>query len=374
MPPVTTTRRHTAPADPPSPSAARAAAIRRRLLAWYDEHKRDLPWRHHPHNPYAQWVAEVMLQQTRVETVIGYYERFMRRFPTVGALAGADHDAVLKHWEGLGYYRRALHLHEAARRVAAEYGGSLPGSAAALRALPGFGEYTSAAVAAIAYGEASAAVDGNVARVVARLFAVEQDVLSTPGRATMRRLADALLDRERPGDFNQAWMDLGSSICTPKSPDCPRCPLRRHCAAAATGRAESLPIRGRGRAAREVLCTVAIITRGRAMLVRRRPTGGLWSGLFEFPNAEIAAGDSPQQALVRLLEECRVASIAAAPRSLGRVDHQLTHRLMRFEVHAVSVDARGRSRAAPPMQWATREEIDALSLSTAHRRILALAP
>ncbi len=314
-----------------------------------------------------------MLQQTRVDTVIEYYRRFMTRFPTLAALAQADHDTVLKHWEGLGYYRRAMHLHRAAKQVVFEFGGVMPDSAAGLRTLPGFGAYTSAAVASIAFGEAAAAVDGNVARVIARLFSVEHDVLSSAGRAAIQTLADALVDRRRPGDFNQAWMDLGSAVCTPRTPNCPKCTLRAHCAAAAEDRAEQLPVRSRPRAPRKVTCAAAIISRGRDVLVRQRPTGGLWSGLFEFPTVERIAGESAANALTRLLNECRLPGETAAPRRLGHIDHQLTHRTMRFEVFGVRLLRVGRSAATAPMRWATSDDLAALSLSTAHRRIQRLA-
>ncbi|RME41626.1 MAG: A/G-specific adenine glycosylase, partial [Planctomycetota bacterium] len=228
------------------PSALRAR-IRRALLRWYDRHARDLPWRRRRHDPYAQWVAEIMLQQTRVETVIRYYERFLRRFPDVNRLAAARHDTLLKYWEGLGYYRRALHMHEAARRIVKE-GNGLPASAEAWRRLPGIGEYTAAAVASIAFGEPVAAVDGNVARVLARLFGVTDAVAPSEGRRRIRGIADRLVSPSRPGDFNQAWMDLGSMVCTPRGPRCDVCPLASCCRSAhrveTVGR---LPRRGRHR-------------------------------------------------------------------------------------------------------------------------------
>ncbi|MEK7731696.1 MAG: A/G-specific adenine glycosylase, partial [Planctomycetota bacterium] len=277
--------------NPPPPAQT---AIRRKLLRWYDLHKRDLPWRRRADDPYAQWVAEIMLQQTRVETVRAQYERFLRRFPTIGRLARADHEDVLKHWEGLGYYRRILHLHRAARMVC-ENGGVIPDNAEALRALPGVGEYTAAAIASIAFNRPEAAVDGNVARVLSRLFGVTQDVRSPVGKSRIRDLARSLLSQQRPGDFNQAWMDLGSLVCTPKAPRCDACPLRAHCLAAENGDPEFYPVReaARNRIPKTVSLVVAIFVREGKMLVRRRERGGLWSGLWEFPTLELPFGAQP---------------------------------------------------------------------------------
>ncbi|MCH7849578.1 MAG: A/G-specific adenine glycosylase, partial [Planctomycetes bacterium] len=222
------------------PTADRAR-IRRRLLAWYDRNRRDLPWRRRAADPYAQWVAEAMLQQTRVDTVLNYYERFLKRFPDVPALARASREVVLKHWEGLGYYRRVVHLHEAAKQLAAD-GAAIPNSSHELRRLPGVGPYLAAAIASIAFGERAAAVDGNVARVISRLMGVTDDVQSGPGRRTIQSLADQLIPPGRPGDFNQAWMDLGSAVCTSRSPDCDACPLSGECVALATGMTDELPV------------------------------------------------------------------------------------------------------------------------------------
>jgi len=224
-----------------------------------------------------------MLQQTRVETVRAYYERFLRRFPTIGRLARADHEDVLKHWEGLGYYRRILHLHRAAQMVC-DNGGIIPDHAAALRTLPGVGEYTAAAIASIAFNRPEAAIDGNVARVLSRLYGVTQDVRSPVGSSRIRDLARSLLSRQRPGDFNQAWMDLGSLVCTPKGPSCHSCPLRAHCVAAKYGDAEFYPVReaARNQKTKAVSLVAAIFVNEERMLVRRRGGGGLFSGVREF--------------------------------------------------------------------------------------------
>lgn len=354
--------------------------IRARLLGWYDRNRRDLPWRRRWADPYAQWVAEIMLQQTRVETVLDYYERFLKRFPTVASLARARHQTVLKQWEGLGYYRRILHLHEAARGIAAN-GRLLPRSAEELRKLKGVGDYTAAAIASIAYGEPVAAVDGNVARVIGRLFAITDDALSTAGKRRIQSIADQLLSTRRPGDVNQAWMDLGSLICTPSSPKCGQCPLSRHCQAHQLDLTDELPIRGANK--RRVVLTqtfvVVIFTDGDRVLVRRRPTGGLWSGLWELPVWEISTDGAGASVIRTWAQQLGLRSIRKVQR-LGAVCHQLTHRRMVFEAHHVIVCC-DRARADAPLtrkrlgvaKWVRIEELNALPLSTAQRKVVQLA-
>ena len=250
----------------------------RALLAWYDREKRELPWRG-TQDPYRVWLSEIMLQQTRAEAVAPRYEAFLTRFPTVAALAAADEEAVLKAWEGMGYYSRARNLRRAAMEVVRR--GCFPQSAKEWQKLPGVGAYTAAAVASIAYHEAAPALDGNQARVLSRLLAFEGTV-DTPQR--LRAQAEALIDRERPGDYNQALMDLGSGVCTPRAPKCGLCPVAAFCAARAGGDAESYPHLPPPIARREVEVTVVLAYLGGRVLVRRRPSKGLLAGLWEFPN------------------------------------------------------------------------------------------
>jgi A/G-specific adenine glycosylase len=219
------------------PSAER---VRRRLLDWYGRSRRDLPWRR-VRDPYAIWVSEVMLQQTRVATVIPYYERFLARFPTLTALARAEESEVLAAWQGLGYYRRARALHRGARAVAADHGGSLPRDLEGLRAIPGIGPYTAGAIASIAFDTPAPVVDGNVTRVLCRLYALGGDPAKNPLRAELWRRAAQLVPAARASDFNQALMELGATVCTPRAPRCDECPLRRACLARSHGSAEALP-------------------------------------------------------------------------------------------------------------------------------------
>ena len=255
-----------------------AMAFRRALLSWYDREKRELPWRG-TREPYRVWLSEIMLQQTRAEAVAPRYEEFLARFPTVEALAAADEEAVLKAWEGMGYYSRARNLRRAAMEVVRR--GEFPQSAKELQTLPGVGAYTAAAVASIAFHEAAPALDGNQARVLSRLLAFDETV-DTPQR--LRKPAEALIDRERPGDYNQALMDLGSGICTPRAPKCEKCPVIAFCAARAEGDAEGYPRLPPPIVKREVDVTVALAYLHGRVLVRRRPSKGLLAGLWEFPN------------------------------------------------------------------------------------------
>jgi A/G-specific adenine glycosylase len=257
------------------------AALRSALLEHYDRTRRELPWRDDP-DPYRIWVSEVMLQQTRVETVIPYYRSWLERFPDVQALAAADADAVLLAWQGLGYYRRARNLHAGARLVCERFGGEVPRTSSELRALPGVGEYTAGALASIAFDEAVPAVDGNVKRVFARLLDEP-----APGAAMLRGLARKLVDPDRPGDWNQALMDLGATVCTPRRPECGRCPLARWCGAHAAGTEEDRPApRSRAEVPESTRVTAVIVDGREHALVERQPEQGLLGGLWAFPSVE----------------------------------------------------------------------------------------
>ncbi|MBV9553548.1 MAG: A/G-specific adenine glycosylase [Alphaproteobacteria bacterium] len=258
----------------------------RALLAWYDRHRRELPWRAAPGarpDPYRVWLSEIMLQQTTVVTVAPYFDRFVARWPDVSALAAATLDAVLHQWQGLGYYARARNLHACARAVVERHNGRFPDSAVALRALPGIGDYTAAAIAAIAFDRAEAAVDGNVERVMARVFAVRESLPAAKLR--LRALTRELVPAARPGDFAQALMDLGATICTPRRPRCALCPWRDACAARAAGVAEELPAAAEKpeRPLRRGIVFWLSRDDG-AVLLRRRPESGLLGGMIELPS------------------------------------------------------------------------------------------
>lgn len=319
-------------------------AFRRALLDHFDRTRRALPWRSE-RTPYRVMVSEFMLQQTRVATVVPYYRRWVRRFPGWDALAEAEEEEVLRAWTGLGYYRRARSLHRAARMVRDRFGGELPEEPAALRRLPGVGEYTAGAVASIAFGRVAPAVDGNVRRVVCRLFDLEAP--------TARRLRDAaagLVDPERPGDFNEAMMELGATVCTPRSPGCWDCPVRGWCRARAAGTVAERPARRPRRRAPRVE-HVAVVVVGRAaegggrgwpgpsadadggrpsivILLRKRPDSGLLAGMWEFPSLELTGDEEADDvritaAATRLLKELALPARPTAP--LRPVRHAFTH-------------------------------------------------
>ena len=270
-------------------SRSRSAAIGALLTDWYRRQARDLPWRR-TSDPYRIWVSEIMLQQTRVEAVIPYYGRFLERFANVAALAEASESEVLERWAGLGYYRRARQLHAAAKQVVERHGGSVPADYTSIRALPGIGDYTAAAVASIAFDLPCAALDGNVMRVLTRLAADRRDIARLSTRRALQAEAQRLLDALPPedaGDFNQAMMELGATVCTPRSPRCLLCPLARSCRARAEGIQEELPVKSRREKLEKLEMAVALVRRGSSLLMRRRPEDeAVMPGFWELPVAQ----------------------------------------------------------------------------------------
>ncbi len=344
-----------------------AEPIRRRLLKFYDGRRRDLPWRR-DHDPYRVWVSEVMLQQTRVEAVRPYYERWIERFPTLDALADAELDSVLEAWAGLGYYARARNLHAAARLVRDHLDGELPRTAEGLRALPGVGRYTAGAVASIAFGLPEPAVDGNARRVLARLCD-----MADPPAADLERLARALVPERRPGDFNQALMELGATVCTARDPDCVECPLSTACRARQRGTVAARPGRRRRDAVPSYDVGTAVLWApdGRTLLVRRS-TDGLLGGLWEFPGRVAEDGETPVEAARRAAEGALGRPAGAGGPRLARVEHVYSHR--RHAYHAFRFDVERAEPAAARGGWTGAAWIDPATLegfavSAAQRRI-----
>jgi A/G-specific adenine glycosylase len=291
---------------PPS-SYPHQAYFAERLLAWYRRGKRDLPWRR-SRDPYHIWVSEVMLQQTRVETVIPYYHRFLERFPTIEALADAPEEDVLKLWEGLGYYSRARNLQSAVREVKERYGGVVPDTKEEIATLKGVGPYTSGAILSIAYNKPEPAVDGNVMRVLSRFFLIEDDIMKPGTRAVMEKLARELIPEGAAGDFNQALMELGALVCTPRSPHCLTCPVMEHCAARHEGREEALPNKKKAKPPRPELRLAAFIEgtgeHAGKVLIRQRPQEGLLARMWELPHVQAEAGaDRTGAEAMRLLQD-----------------------------------------------------------------------
>jgi A/G-specific adenine glycosylase len=312
-----------------------------------------------------------MLQQTRVETVVPYYERFLARFPTVGALAAASLDDVLKMWENLGYYSRARHLHAAARTVVKEFGGVIPETAEELARLAGIGEYTVGAILSIAFDRPFAAVDGNVRRVLARVFAIAESVDEPPVRARIGEMASRLVPRQSPGDFNQALMELGATICTPRMPVCKGCPVQTVCRAYGLGLQNSLPLRRKRTPTRHETVTAAVIrNRRREILVVQRPREGLLGGLWKFPGGTCKEGESLPDAVQRTVRE--EVGISVRPGSLiTSVDHAYTH--FRITLHAfecVRVSGRPRKARCTDWRWARVDELEKLAFSKADREVV----
>lgn len=298
-----------------------APAIRKKLLAWYGRHARDLPWRR-SRDPYAVFLSEIMLQQTRVETVIPYFERFLSRFPTVERLAAASTDEVLGLWSGLGYYRRARSLHLAAREVTERYGGRFPADRSSLEGLPGIGAYTAGAVASIAFELEEPLVDGNVARVLSRIFALDAQLGSKESNASLWSLAATLVKGPAPGDFNQSLMELGATVCLPGEPRCGECPVRAECRAHTLGRTAELPVAKAKKAPRDVALTALVAgDPEKGILLAKRSLDGLFGGLWEPPMW--SADSAAPKGFAVLVKESEPA---------GVVSHTLTHRALSVSV------------------------------------------
>jgi A/G-specific adenine glycosylase len=342
-----------------------------RLLAWYAEHRRDLPWRR-THNPYRIWVAEVMLQQTRVETAVPYYLRFLARFPTVEALAAAPLDDVLKRWEGLGYYARARNLHAAARIIAVDHDGKLPQMEKELLALPGIGPYTAGAILSIAFGQDAPALDGNARRVLSRLFAVAEDATREAGRRRLRTLALALLPPGRAADFNQALMDLGATVCTPRAPACDLCPLASDCRAYRLGREEEFPARRPRRRVPHHDVTAGVVWNGEdRFLIAQRPLDGMLGGLWEFPGGKCEPGETLPDCLRRELAEELGIEVIVGPQ-VAKVQHAYTHfRITLHAFHCRIVSGRPRALGCADWRWIALSDVPRFAFPAADHRVIA---
>ncbi|HWA97751.1 MAG TPA: A/G-specific adenine glycosylase [Pirellulales bacterium] len=343
-------------------TAAARAAFRRRLLAWYDRAARDLPWRR-TSDPYAVWVSEIMLQQTQVATVVAYFERFLAALPTVGALAAAPEQQVLKLWEGLGYYRRARQMHRAAAVIVAEHQGAVPRDLDALGRLPGIGRYTAGAIASIAFDQRAPIVEANTLRLLARLLAYRGDVTEAAGQRRLWDLAEALLPRRGAGRFNQAMMELGSLVCTPQAPRCAECPVSQLCPTHAGGWHAAIPAARKKPNVESVAETAVVVSRGPKVLVGRK-SGGRWDGLWDFPR--FAAHDADAAEQVRALTGVTV-------RIVDRLA-TLKHGVTRFRITLTCLVAEYESgRPKTEWRWFDTEALAALPMPVTGRKIAALA-
>jgi len=345
--------------------------LRRRLLGWYRANARDLPWRR-THDPYRIWLSEVLLQQTRVETVLPYYARFTAAFPTVRELAAAREDRVLKLWEGLGYYTRARNLLRAAKAIVDGYGGRFPRTAREWQRLPGVGRYTANAIASIAFGERAPVLDGNVKRVLARLFNIGRNIDEARTQKLLWAVAERLVPPRVPGEFNQAMMELGARVCTPRAPRCEQCPLRHSCEARALGCQSHLPRRRAKKPLPHRHIVAAAIEKNGRFLLGKRPPSGLLGGLWEFPGGKVEAGESHEQALVREIREELGIEIAVGAH-LASVAHAFSHFRITLHVYRCRhIGGAPRPHEHTAIRWVRRADFDRYAFPAADRRVLPL--
>ncbi len=353
---------------------AEARRVRKKLLAWYQKNRRDLPWRKKTADPYRIWISEIMLQQTQVHTVIPYYRRFLKRFPDIEALAVASLEEVLKLWENLGYYSRARNLHKAAKIISGEYGGIFPADIESIWALPGIGAYTAAAILSMAFGKPIAAVDGNVRRVLARLYGIGAPT-SQPGTLReIKGLAEALVPPRATslgaaGDFNQAVMDLGAAICIPGTPLCPECPLMADCVSFRQGRQAQIPVSVKKKPLVVKHATAAFIAKAKRILILQRPGEGLLAGLWKLPGGFQSDHEPLTETLERTVREETGLTISSAE-TAATVNHTFTH--FRLQLHGFRCTASGKVRPSDGagFQWITPSEISLYSFGKADRELL----
>lgn len=352
-----------------------SALFSARLLDWFERSKRPLPWRE-GYDPYHVWLSEVMLQQTQMDRAVDYFNRFLARFPDVNALARAGEEEVLRLWEGLGYYSRARNLLKAARVMSAEHGGEVPSSAEALAALPGVGRYTAGAVLSIAHGQEVPAVDANVERVLSRAFDIAESPRGPAGRKRFEELAASLIPRGRARDFNQALMEFGALVCTPRDPSCGRCPLADLCAAREADTVELRPALPEAKPAVLIGMGTAVIERGGLYFVQKRRPGGVWAGLWEFPGGQMEPGETPEETAIREVRE--ETGFNVVPRGkLAVIKHSYTR--YRVTMHAYLMGfPEGADPGEPVLtaatscRWLPFGELGSLAFPTAMRK-LALA-
>jgi A/G-specific adenine glycosylase len=340
-----------------------------RLLAHFDRGHRDLPWRR-TRAPYRVWLSEVMLQQTRVETVIPYYRRFVRRFPTVRKLAAASVDDVLALWAGLGYYSRARNLHAAARRIVAEHGGRVPSDPAALRRLPGVGRYTAGAVLSIAFGQRAAVVDGNVERVLCRAFRFRANPKRSSGQKRLWRLAESLVPADRPGDFNQALMEFGATACTPQAPQCGTCPLSDLCGAYRHGEQLDLPRLPKPKAVPHFDVALGLVWRKGRLLIAKRPLDAMLGGLWEFPGGKQQEGETLDAAVRREVKEEVGLEVAVGPLFLS-CRHAYSHFTVTLHAfHCQSPAGRARPLACDAVRWVALSQLSRYPFPSGSAKII----
>ncbi|ASK61053.1 A/G-specific adenine glycosylase [Virgibacillus phasianinus] len=335
------------------------------LISWYQDNKRDLPWRK-DQDPYKVWVSEIMLQQTKVDTVIPYFNQFIKKFPSVQDLAKAEEQDVLKSWEGLGYYSRARNLQNAIREVMASYEGTIPANSADLGALKGVGPYTKGAILSIAYNQPEPAVDGNVMRVLSRILKIDEDIAKPRTKKLFEEIVRELISRADPSSFNQGMMELGAIVCTPKNPMCMLCPVQRHCHAFAEGIENELPVKSKGKKQKTVPYVALLIQNKQGKyLIEKRPDTGLLANLWQFPMISIAETGFNQ---IPDWFEKEYGINVRLKREAGRLKHVFSHLIWELEVHqAVSSDTKTNRKDA---QFVSQNEMKAFPFPVSHQKMM----
>jgi A/G-specific adenine glycosylase len=339
------------------------------LLAWYDRSKRDLPWRK-TQDPYRILVSEIMLQQTQVRTVIPYYDRWLKRFPTFQTLAKASLDRVLKEWEGLGYYSRARNLHALAKIVATKHHGQLPSTREALKALPGIGRYTAGAILSIAFQKDYPVLDGNVMRVLTRYLDIHKDIAKPTVQKELWTLAEKFLPHGRAGDYNQAMMELGATICTPKNPLCPSCPIRKDCRARLKNLQNNLPIKRKAGPVPHFHIGAGVIWRQGKILISQRPLKGLLGGLWEFPGGKQESGETLPETVRREIRE-ELGIYVKVGRKLAEVDHAYSHFKITLHAHNCAyVSGNVKTLGVHDYRWVRPTELTKFAFPAANHPII----
>ena len=362
-----------ADADSNGPDPALCRSLQAALLGWYARRRRNLPWRS-TRDPYCIWVSEIMLQQTRVQSVVAYYERWIQRFPSVERLASANGEDVLRAWEGLGYYSRARNLQRAAQQLVAEHGGRLPRSIAELRALPGIGPYSAGAIASIAYDADEPVVDGNVIRVLTRLFGLPGNPRRGPLAGQLWQLARQLLPPGKAADFNQALMELGATVCTPRGARCAECPVAGRCRALAQDRVAAFPEAPPRPALSDERRAAALVTRrGQLLVLRAAPDAVRWAGMWQFPDLKLAPGEAPELSLPRAVADTTGVTIQLGAR-LCSLQHHVTRFRIQIELYeARALAGRARAPSGGEARWCTPEALAGLAMPLCHRKIARVA-
>ncbi|WP_368505626.1 A/G-specific adenine glycosylase [Alkalihalophilus sp. As8PL] len=337
------------------------------LIEWFKENQRTLPWRENK-DPYRVWVSEIMLQQTRVDTVIPYYLNFMREFPTLEDLAYAEEDRILKAWEGLGYYSRVRNLQTAVREVVEEYDAVVPRSRVEISKLKGVGPYTAGAILSIAYGQPEPAVDGNVMRVLSRVLEIDEDIAKPKTRKTFEEVLYELISKEDPSSFNQGMMELGALICTPTSPGCLLCPVRTHCRAYKKGIQDTLPIKSKKKKAkRKRMAAFVIVNEKEQVLIEKRPETGLLAKLWQFPNVEVDSHSFNKETMALSLSE-QVGETIILGDCIQKVEHVFSHIIWDIEVYQAKIEAVGSEDATH--RWVDHHQIEEFAFPVSHQKII----